>query len=174
MTILILDSSLIPFVALVSEGKITQKLLSPKASSKEILNVINDLLKEPPLEIWIGRGVGSFMGQRSSICVGRALAYAYNIPLKTFPSYLPFYPKDNDGPIKLIASATQNSYHLLNLEKGYLLSPPQLISKEDFAKEEAFIFISAELVDVESIFRLSSNVIEDKILLDIQNFQEVN
>ena len=58
-----------------------------KRESVHLVATIKKLLgKKKPDSIAIGIGPGSFIGTRVGVLVGKMLAEAWNIPLKTFPS----------------------------------------------------------------------------------------
>ncbi|MDN3507292.1 MAG: hypothetical protein P0S94_00045, partial [Simkaniaceae bacterium] len=83
---LVIDTSTEKGFVALSETQVI--FLSPeKKESIHLVATIKKLLNgKKPSCIAIGLGPGSFIGTRVGVLVGKMLAYAWDIPLKTFPS----------------------------------------------------------------------------------------
>lgn len=91
--------------------------------SKQIAMQVSNLLKENdfhPERILVGSGPGSLTGVRVGMALGRALAFALNIPYLEFCSLKTFFTKG-----AILVDARQGGIYLLVNENVELLSPEE-------------------------------------------------
>ncbi len=115
-TLLLETSSEKSVIAIIDEETIISCPLQggPLLSKNISLNTSN-LLKNHqflPDQILIGSGPGSLTGIRVGAALGKALAFGWNIPVRTFCSLKLFTPKE-DGDFAIIVDAKLERVHLL-------------------------------------------------------------
>lgn len=115
-TLLLETSSEKSAIALIDgETVISFPLEGGPLLSKNISLNVSLLLKQHqffPEQIIIGEGPGSLTGVRVGAALGKALAFGWNIPLKTFCSLKLFTPKE-EGAFAIVVDAKMERTHLL-------------------------------------------------------------
>lgn len=102
--------------------------------------------------ISIGVGPGSYMGIRTAASIGKALAYALNIPLLGFPSPLALLPEGHEGSFIFIGDAKMGELYVVKgnvkigtkpeIEKFKLIQPTDLnkeLADADFVVGEGYL-----------------------------------
>lgn len=110
--------------------KLSIPLFGGPTLSKQLALEVSNLLKEnnfQPEQIAVGKGPGSFTGIRVGQSLGKALAFAWNIPYIEFCSLKTFLV---DGPCAVLVDARQGGIYLLTLE-----SPVELLSPIEVEKK---------------------------------------
>lgn len=143
MLSLILDTSTeLCLIALAKGPHIIAQEVFPHRNllSKNLLPSIQNLLQKHALSpkdlkaIALGIGPGSYTGTRLGASVGKSLAFALNLPLKTFSSLLAFLPS-REGTFASLLPTRAGAFFLLkgkisasaiHPESPLLLSPQEL------------------------------------------------